>query len=171
MLKSAQLNNCCTRRWHGNLMYVYLIETKTVHSSAFPAIFYLTLVLSTILIRSTTWIRWRPGICRLQARVRVHQPPRSKDCEKLVGGLRTHLIQCGRLGTRLPFDRSNVSTQAWWGQTVTSWDRSFTLWGRSEVGRQIVADSHHRVWQAGHKSRPSVGKCSNPLIFHPYNQL
>ena len=30
-------------------MYVYLIETKTVHSSAFPALFYLTLVLSTIL--------------------------------------------------------------------------------------------------------------------------
>ena len=28
-------------------MYVYLIETKAVHSSAFPALFYLTLVLST----------------------------------------------------------------------------------------------------------------------------
>ena len=37
-------------------MYVYLIETKAVHSSAFPALFYLTLVLSAILIRSTTWI-------------------------------------------------------------------------------------------------------------------
>ena len=70
-------------------MYVYLIETKTVHSSGFPALFYLTLVLSTILIWSTTCIRWRPGICGLQARVRVHQPPHSKDCEKLGGGLGT----------------------------------------------------------------------------------
>ena len=83
------LNNCCTQQWHGNLkkMYVYLIETKAVHFSAFPALFYLTLVLSTILIRSTTWIQWRPGICRLQARVYVHQPPRSQDCEKLAGRL------------------------------------------------------------------------------------
>ena len=37
-------------------MCVYLIETKAVHSSAFPALFYLMLVLSAILIRSTTWI-------------------------------------------------------------------------------------------------------------------
>ena len=37
-------------------MCVYLIETKAVHFSAFPALFYLTLVLSAILIRSTTWI-------------------------------------------------------------------------------------------------------------------
>ena len=37
-------------------MYVYLIETKAVHSSAFPALFYLTLVLSAILIQSTTCI-------------------------------------------------------------------------------------------------------------------
>ena len=29
-------------------MYVYLIETKAVHSSAFPALFYLTLVLSMV---------------------------------------------------------------------------------------------------------------------------
>ena len=33
--------------------YVYLIETKVVQSSAFPAIFYSTLVLSSILIQST----------------------------------------------------------------------------------------------------------------------
>ena len=32
-------------------------------------------------------IRWRPGICGPQARVPVHQPPRSQDCEKLGGGL------------------------------------------------------------------------------------
>ena len=86
------LNNCCTRQRHGNLikiMFVYLIVPKAVHSSAFPAIFYLTLVLS---IRSTTWIRWRQGtVCGLQARVRVHQSPRSQDCEKLCGGLGTRL--------------------------------------------------------------------------------
>ena len=34
-------------------MYVYLTETKAVHSSAFPALFYLTLVLFTILMGST----------------------------------------------------------------------------------------------------------------------
>ena len=39
------------------------------------------------------------------------------------------------------------------------------------VGQQIFADSHQVVWQAGHKSRPSVGKYKHPLIFHPYNQL
>ena len=35
------LNSCCTWRWHGNLkkiMYVYLIESKAVHSSAFSAL-------------------------------------------------------------------------------------------------------------------------------------
>ena len=77
---------------------------EAVHSSAFPALFHLTLVLSTILIRSTTWIQWRPGICGLQARVRVHQPPRSKDREKLGGDLgtrlRTHLIQFGQWTAR-----------------------------------------------------------------------
>ena len=38
-----------------------------------------------------------------------------------------------------------------------------------EVGQLLYADSHHGVWQAGHKSRPSVGKYKNPLIFHPFN--
>ena len=44
-------------------MCVYLIETKAVHSSAFPALFYLTLVLSAILIRSTTWIYGGDRVC------------------------------------------------------------------------------------------------------------
>ena len=138
---------------------MYLIETKAVHSSAFPTLSYLKLVLSTILIRSTTWIRWRPGICGLQARARVTQPPRSQDCEKLGGSLgtrlRTHLI-CGWLGTRLLFDRwvkygvlfvlnnSNAPTQAWWGQSITSWDRSFTLWGRSVT---LWSWSANSCWQ------------------------
>ena len=76
-----------------------------VQSSSLLCISSSFLFMSTILIRSTTWIRWIPGICGLQACVRIHQPPRSKDCEKLGGGLGTrlhmHLIQCGRLGTRL----------------------------------------------------------------------
>ena len=38
-----------------------------------------------------------------------------------------------------------------------------------EVGQHIYI--HQEVWQAGHKSRPSVGKYKNPLIFLPYNQL
>ena len=79
-------------------MYVYLIEIEAVHFSSFPALFYSTSVSSTILIRSTTWIRWRQDISGLQARVHVYQPPRSQDSEKLGGGLgtrlRTHLI-CG----------------------------------------------------------------------------
>ena len=101
------LNNCCTWPQHGNLkkiICVYLTETKPVHSSAFPALFYLSLVLSTILIRSTTSIRWRPSICGLPACVWVHKPSHSQDCEKLGGGLgmrlRTHLIS-EQLGMRI----------------------------------------------------------------------
>ena len=45
--------------------HVYLIETKAVLFSAFPAASYLTSILSAILIRSTTRIRRRPGIHRL----------------------------------------------------------------------------------------------------------
>ena len=150
------------------------VETKTVHSSAFPALFYLTLVLSTILIRSTTWIRWRPGICGLQARVLVHLPPRSQDCEKLGGGLGTrlctHFDKCHSrvwLARLVPFvsNNSNSPTQAWWGQSVTSCDRS---WGWSVTLWSWSANSHHGVWQAG---APSDGQYNNPLTFHPYSQL
>ena len=41
----------------------------------------------------------------------------------------------------------------------------------NEFGQQIFAESHQGVWQAGHKSRPPVGKYKNLLIFHPYNRL
>ena len=44
-------------------------------------------------------IWWRPGICWLQARVRVHQPPRSQDCKKLGWGLGTR--QHIRLGAQV----------------------------------------------------------------------
>ena len=49
-VKQSVLSVCQSVRW----VCVYLIETKAVNSSAFPALCYLTLVLSTILIRSTT---------------------------------------------------------------------------------------------------------------------
>ena len=32
-----------------------------------------------------------------------------------------------------------------------------------EVGQRIFADSHQGMWQAGHKSRPSVGKGMSSL--------
>ena len=72
-------------------MYVYPIETKAVHSSAFPALFYLTLLLSTILTVNHLDTMETGHICGLQARVRVHKPPRSQDYEKLGGGLGTRL--------------------------------------------------------------------------------
>ena len=138
-------------------MFAYLIETKAVHFSAFPA----TLVLSTILIRSTTWIRWRPGICEPQAHVHVHQPPRSQDCVKLGGGLGTRLhtyLICGRLhrwvkyGVLLVSNNSNAPTQAWWArdQSVTSWGWSFTLWSRSVTlwSWSANSDRDHGEWQA-----------------------
>ena len=81
-------------------MYVYLIETKVVHSSAFSALFYLTLVLSAILIRSTTSIYGGDRVyADSKARVLVHQLPRSQDCEKLGGGLGTR--RRIRLGTQV----------------------------------------------------------------------
>ena len=70
---------------------------QAVHSSAFPALFYLTLVLSAILTRSTTSIY---GGDRVYADSKhVHQLPRSQDCEKLGGGLETRRHIC--LGTQV----------------------------------------------------------------------
>ena len=101
-------------------MYVYLIATKAVHSSAFPALFYLTLVLSAILIRSTTWIYGGDRVCADPKHVFGFTSllVRSQDSEKLGGGLgtrlRTHLIQFGQWTARheILFDRSNAPTQA-----------------------------------------------------------
>ena len=141
--------------WQSNkkIMHAYLIETKAVHSSAFPALFYLTLVLSTILIRSTTWIRWRLGICRLQAHVRVHLPPRSQDCEKLGRGLgmrlRTHFDRwvCHSCQiTRTLLRRLDEVSQLLHEIGHLLYEAGQLLY---EVGQQIVADSHHGVWQAG----------------------
>ena len=62
----------------------------------FQLFYILMLVLSTILIQSTTWIRWRMNICGLQACVYIHQHTHSQDYKKLdrgLGmGLRIHLI-------------------------------------------------------------------------------
>ena len=67
-------------------MYVYLIETRAVHSSAIPALFYLALLLSTFWCCQSFWIQLRPGTCGLQACVRVHKPPRYQDCKSWAGG-------------------------------------------------------------------------------------
>ena len=152
---------------------VYLIETKTVHSSAFPVLFYLTLVLCTILIRSTTWIRWRPGICGFQARVRVLQPSSFQGLQKARRGP-------GNEATH-PLDLVLARDSHLTGRTL--------LRKLDEVS-QLLHEIGHLPYEAGqilvskelltaimgcgrlgYKSRPSVGKCNKPLIFHPYNQL
>ena len=151
-----------------NKLYVYLIKTKAVHSSAFPALF--CWYCEPFLIRSTTWIRWRPGICGLQARVCIHQPPCSQDCEKLgsiLGArLRIQLINLmdgwvqdyhltGEWNIHGVSKYLNAPTQAWWSWSVTSWSRSFTLCGRSvtlwiEVGQEmVICLQPSGVWQAG----------------------
>ena len=50
------------------LVHVYLIETKAVRFSAFPALSYLTSIMSATLIRSTSRIRRWPGIRMLWMR-------------------------------------------------------------------------------------------------------
>ena len=117
------------------------------------------LVLSTILIRSTTWIRWRPYADSKHVFVFT-----SLDCEK----------QSKEWG--YPFIWSQ-SRERLHGHETTIWQVSeircvisvkkiqTLLRGLDEVsqllykvGHQIFADSHQAVWQAGHKSRPSIGK-------------
>ena len=58
---------------------MYLIETKAVLLSAFPAS-YLTSILSAILIRSTTRIRRRPGIRELWTRVHATVYVEKRPC-------------------------------------------------------------------------------------------
>ena len=90
-------------------MYVYLIETKTVHSSGIVQCFDMVNHLDTV----ETGHMQTPSTC-------LHSPASLfQGLEKAGGGggglemrLHTHLIQCGWLGTRLPFDRSNAPTQA-----------------------------------------------------------
>ena len=149
-------------------MYVSLIETKTVHSSAF-LLFNIGIVHHFWYGQPLGWIRWRSGICGLQTRVCVHQPPRSKDCRMLGGGLgtrlRTHFIQCGRLRRHetpiWQVERSYAGLMrsvSYFMRLVIYFMRPVSLWSWSA---NIVADSHHWVWQAG---RPSVGSI---MIVHP----
>ena len=58
---------------------MYLIETKAVLLSAFPAS-YLTSILSAILIRSTTRIRRSPGIRELWTRVHATVYVEKRPC-------------------------------------------------------------------------------------------
>ena len=161
------LKDCCTRQWHGNLkkkMYVYLIETKTVHSSTFPARFYLTLVLFTILIRSTTWIWWRPGIYADSKHVFVFTGLSFPVLQKAGWGLGTR--QRIHLGAQVSEiwcfikTRTLLRGRAWWGWSVASWSVS-SLWSS-------FADSIRECDRGAQVQLESIKK---PLIFHPYNQL
>ena len=67
----------------------------------------------------------------------------------------------------LPFDRrmkygmllvpKNAPTWGWWRSVSDFMRLVFTVWGRSVIPWSWSAnsDSHHGVWQAGHKSRLS----------------
>ena len=95
------LKNCCTPQWHGNLKKNNVCVPDRDQSSSLFCISSSFLFNVGIVSHFDTVnhldIRWRPGMCWPQARVRVHQPPRSQDSEKLGGGLgtrlHTHLIQ------------------------------------------------------------------------------
>ena len=78
------------------IMYVYLRETKAVHSSAFPALFYLTLALSTILIQSTTWIWWRPGSLGTRPETRDRACMDSKHVFVSTSLLLPRIVKAGR---------------------------------------------------------------------------
>ena len=116
-------------------MYVYLIETKAVFYSAFPAFFYLTLVYcppfwygqplgyggdrayadSKHVFASTQLASSFPGWRKAGqgAWERGYAPTLTGECMSFVS------------------NNSKASTQAWWGQSVTWWGWSVTLWSRS----------------------------------------
>ena len=95
-------------------------------------------------------IRWRPGICWLQARVRVHQPPRSQDCEKLGGGLGTR--QRIRLGAQVS---RVIKTGTFLRGPVSC------FMGLVSYSMKLISDS----------IRGYGRRVQNCLIFYPYNQL
>ena len=78
-------SGCCMRLWHGNLKKKKRWVPDRDQSSSLLCISSSFLFNIGILIPSTTWIRWRPGICGLQACVCIHQLPCSQDCKTLAG--------------------------------------------------------------------------------------
>ena len=67
------------------LMYVYLIETKAAHSSAFPAHFYNTGIVHHFHTVNHLYTVETRHICGLQARVPVHQSPCSQPGLRKAG--------------------------------------------------------------------------------------
>ena len=107
-----------------SITYVYLI----------PAPFYLTLVLSDTV---NTLIRWRPGIRGLQARVRVHQPPRSQDYEKLGEGLGTRL-RIHLYGSLVPCPRAPPGEKQSGERSRNSWAYSPKVVMTNEIARSVI---------------------------------
>ena len=157
------------RQWHGtlkNIMYIYQSRSLLCTSSSF--------LLSTILIRSTIWIRWRLGICGLKAHVHFHQPPCSQDCEKLGGSQ----------GMRLCNLTSLVDSWAWDYHLTGEWNMNELLVSKkpkySYAGlMKSVRYSIQLVSKHSLKAIRGYGRLGTridlqykiPLIFHPYNQL
>ena len=82
----TRLKDCCTRQWHGNLKKNNVCVPDRDQSSSLFCIsssflFNIGIVSHFDMVNRLD-IRWRPGMCWLQAHVRVHQPPRSQDSEK-----------------------------------------------------------------------------------------
>ena len=142
-------------------MYVYLIETKAVHFSAFPPLFYLTLV---IVRRFDTVnhldIRWRlltPNTC--SGSPASSFPGLRKAGQAAGNGATWQHICLGAQVSRVIKVRT----------FLRGLDEVCQL--LHEVG-QLLYEVHlltasGGVWQAG---TSSVGKY-NPLIFYSYNQL
>ena len=150
---------------------MYLIETKVFHSSAFPALFYLTLVLSTILIWSTTSLGY--GGDRAYADSSVF----TRIAKSWVGPrkrLRIHLIwlvswTAGH-ETIIWCEWSLVCCYPYTGlMGLVSYLMSLVIYFMRSVIYSTKLVSKYMLTtirgcgRLGHKSRPSVG---NPLIFH-----
>ena len=133
-----------------NIMYVYLIETKAVHSSAFPALFYITLVLSAILIRSTTWIY---GGDRVYAD--------SKHVFRFTSLLVPRIAKAGRgAGNEAMHSSGRVLLKP--ERFYTGLMRSVSCFmGLVSYSMKLLCDS----------IRGCGRRVQNPLIFYPYNQL
>ena len=136
--------------------YVYLIETKAVHSSAFPTLFYLTLVLSTGILNHLATVE--PGVRRLQARVRFHQPPRFQIAKSW--------IRAWERGYHLQV------SEIWRVSSVKKPERSYAGLMRSVIYFMRLLVSKYFLTFIRGCCRPGTRvdlQYKNPLIFHPCN--